>query len=158
MGLSLNDLKQRNCANFLEQLFQLEENLETDGFSNSLDGLHHSFLTLCECFGIRPCDEKISFQEADKNGISKIKVNQLILHVYNGLVIDIDDKYSELSSLFVGKSEKEAIDAAKLYFDYDSRSCDFCGLYLHKPEFQTPVGREKMVDFVMAYHPKCYKD
>lgn len=159
--MSLNDLRQKNFTNFIESLCLLEDNLETDEFKNSLNNLHHSFLVLQACFETRTNElskEKIESTNINEFGISESSIASLTLKIFNEIVIDIDEKHSELASLFVGKSEDQALEKAKLFEDYDTRCCDLCGLYFRKPEFSTPTCRMQMIDFILACHSSCLEE
>lgn len=155
---TLNELKQKNCLNFIENLCVLEDHLGTEDFTNSLANLHHAFLVLCNSFEIDSTKQADFLKNENDFGITEIFLSPLTLKSYNGIVIDIDESHSELASLFVGESEEKAIEKAQLFCDYETRCCDFCGLYLHKPDFSAPICRKPLADFTLAFHPRCYKE
>ncbi len=139
---TLNEFKIKKCEDFIENLLVLEDLIDSKDISEVMSNLHNSFLTLSNSFEIsNKQDEQIC-----------LKIN---FKTFQEIVIDIDEKYSELAHLFVGKSKSEAASILKLYFDYEKRSCDFCGLYFHKVSLMTPVGRKSFEDFSLAFHPEC---
>lgn len=158
MTFSLNQLQISHCSNFLDHLSFLEENLQTPEFGNALENLHQSFLALSASFEISSPFNIVSLENPDEFGIQKLKINQITLSLHNDIVLDISERYNELAFHFVGKHKNEVINEIEFFHDYEKRCCDFCGLYFRKPDFEAPMFRKQMDNFIFAYHLSCYKD
>lgn len=160
MQISLLDYKLERCSKFAQKLVEFKDALNTLDLEAKLNDLHVSFSLLLNSFEIKPVPNlpknELTREEKDgNNGIQRVKIHSIVVSVYDGLVIDVDDLHAELARFFVNRQLEDAVEQINMLWDYESRPCDFCGQYFTKPAFETPTIRIKMQDFTLAFHEAC---
>lgn len=157
MSLSLSEFRRQSGIKLMEALLELKTKHGVNDFQNTLEDIQHNFLILTNSFEIKIGPELQVKNVAKEGEIDKIKVGNFVLSICEGITIDVEDRYRELAKVFVNVPAAKAMESAQLLWDYDSRCCDFCGLYFLSPFFETPTGRTQEEDFVMAHHQSCYE-
>lgn len=155
---TLLDFKIKKCTDFSQKLVFLKSalnNTKTENLENAMNDLHTTFLVFLNSFEIKPEPILKIQKETPKNQIETVKINQFSFLCYQGLIVDIDQSYSELGKFFINKNIDEVADQINSFWDYENRNCDSCGLYFSKISHETPTIRIKKSDFVLAFHENC---
>lgn len=155
---TLNEFQAKSCSQFIKRLYEFRKGLDDSSIDEEINSLHRSFLVLCNSLEIprnAQQEEEIAELVDKENEIKKVKVGNIVFSLFEDLVIDVDERHSELSKGFVNRSFGDILEHALMLRDYEERPCDACGEYFCEPYFSTPVRRIKMKDFVAVLHEQC---
>lgn len=155
---NLKSYRKQNCVNFLKELFNLRESLNTNRFHSALNKVHMSMSILLNSFqnNFSKLNSEMKLERINSmrnDDIKEYNYGNIFLFVFNEIIVDVVP--DELADLFVNKKIKDVEQTIFKLMDYDKRSCDKCGQYFLKPFFETPKLRVQKEDFCLAFHEGC---